>query len=522
MKLSTAIFDIHNEIKDSALTIRLFLFFLAVLIIALTELLGIGILVPFAASIITGENYFTLFNFSLKIDNLFILYIIGIWTLKSFIFILANVYTSLFIQDLKTKLQSVLLNKFLLRTNRSVGSDTGELFTRMTNDIQMITGQILTPLSVAVSEFILICIILIIIFGVFPTGLVILVISMIIGFTINQFTVAKISHFVGTRRKKFESEWAQKLTGALFSRFEALTYRVEALLHSDITNFIRRSNLEAGKFYALNTVTRSLLEISAILGLISAMIIGLSYNLSADSLLFFLVGSIRLLPGAMKIGYAISSIKFASSVVMQVAEILTLNEVEDNINLVSDKKTASLKNLNDSKIELGEIKISEKGITVIVGPSGVGKSTWLSLLAIQLSEKKFNVGLVLQESALLAGDLYSNVQFYRNYITEEAVEKLLTRLQLQGPLSEDSFDVQNLSGGEKRRLMLARATICKPDILLLDEPTAGLDQETQYNIMGYIKEISKHCKVIMISHSKFDSSFADTILEMKGPINEKQ
>jgi len=510
---NNSLFFLLNEIGDRKLRLQLVIFFCSVFSIGTLEVFGIGVLVPFAAGVIRGDKYVSLYSYEFGISTFLLYFIASFWFFKALVVVGANYYNAMFIQEIKSRLQSRLLKKFISRTNRSVGSDTGELFARITNDIQMLTGQILTPVATALSEFILICVVLLSVGITFPHGLIILVTCVSTAFVVNQVTVVKIAARVGTRRKQFEAAWADKLTGALFSRFEATTYRVSEFLHNDILNFIIRSNKESGKFYAINPITRSLLEFSAITGLVISLIVGVKSGTSADILLFFMIGSARMLPGAMKIGYALTSVKFASSVVHQVCNLISHRNENPFPVLLDTENMLILQNLRSESAEKQIIDLSRPSIDIVRGPSGIGKSTWLSLAAMQLSEAKKSVGLVLQDSTLISGNMKFNVRFYRENISEK---KILEVLRLMGLRQTNDFDVQHLSGGEKRRLMLARATVSNPEVLLLDEPTAGLDKKTQYDVMNYLKKKSKNCKVIMISHSEIDLEFADNILELGG------
>ena len=74
-----------------------------------------------------------------------------------------------------------------------------------------------------------------------------------------------------------------------------------------------------------------------------------------------------------------------------------------------------------------------------------------------------------------------------------------------------------LSGGEQQRVAIARAIISRPDILILDEPTASLDGDTGRNIVGFVRQhilTDKRC-IIIITHDSRIYEFADRIMRME-------
>jgi putative ABC transport system ATP-binding protein len=100
------------------------------------------------------------------------------------------------------------------------------------------------------------------------------------------------------------------------------------------------------------------------------------------------------------------------------------------------------------------------------------------------------VGMVMQSPNLFPGTVTDNLRFGPKQrgkdLTREAIERLLARVNL--PAYADR-DVGKLSGGEAQRVSLARTLANEPGILLLDEPTSSLDDNTQRDVEGLICEI---------------------------------
>ncbi|MBL5980734.1 metal ABC transporter ATP-binding protein [Petrotoga sp. 8T1HF07.NaAc.6.1] len=154
----------------------------------------------------------------------------------------------------------------------------------------------------------------------------------------------------------------------------------------------------------------------------------------------------------------------------------------------------------------------------IIGPNGAGKSTLIKTLIGEVQdytgEIKINgkIGYVPQseererdfpikvyEVALMG--LYSEVGPFKRFKEEhyEKVRQTLKLLQI-----EHLYDrlVGRLSGGEYRRLMVARALVSDPDILILDEPEANIDKEGQNILYGTLRDLKKNrdMSIILISH----------------------
>ena len=185
----------------------------------------------------------------------------------------------------------------------------------------------------------------------------------------------------------------------------------------------------------------------------------------------------------------------------------------------------------------------EKGeMIAIKGKSGSGKSTLLHILGCldnadsgtyifnncnvnKLSEKKKavirnrEIGYVMQDFALIPDftvmdnvliPMYFNRENMK-VLTEKA-EKILTDFELSGYLNSP---VNRLSGGQKQRVAIARAIAHKPSILLADEPTGALDEETGKSIMNLFREINKEgTTVVVVTHDANVASYCQRTIRL--------
>ncbi|MCM8767104.1 MAG: ATP-binding cassette domain-containing protein [Candidatus Omnitrophica bacterium] len=186
------------------------------------------------------------------------------------------------------------------------------------------------------------------------------------------------------------------------------------------------------------------------------------------------------------------------------------------------EKIISVKNLSvriGNKEVLNDINFDiEKGESVvIVGPSGCGKTVLIkTILGIikpykgeiyifgenienlkddELKKIREKIGMVFQNSALFDSlSVWENVGFYYLYHTDKSKEEIksyaIEILKALG-LDESVSDMmpEQLSGGMKKRVSIARALISKPEIIFYDEPTTGLDPITSENLTYLIKKI---------------------------------
>ncbi len=199
----------------------------------------------------------------------------------------------------------------------------------------------------------------------------------------------------------------------------------------------------------------------------------------------------------------------------------------------------------DPSVKQINLKIKAGQTVAFVGPSGSGKTTLIKLIVglykptkgkifyNQIENSKLNftqlrqrIGLVAQETQLFAGTIRENLIFTNPQATDEdclqamrsaSVENILTRdkLGLEAKIGEGGL---KLSGGEKQRLAIARALLRKPEILIFDEATSGLDTITESAITKTIKEIEQKNPDlirILVAHRLTTIMHADIIYLMQ-------
>jgi len=155
------------------------------------------------------------------------------------------------------------------------------------------------------------------------------------------------------------------------------------------------------------------------------------------------------------------------------------------------------------------LAISAGEIITLIGPNGAGKSTLVkALLGLQAVERGvitrkpgLRVGYVPQKLAI-DRVLPMTVKRFLNLTHHASLSDRVDALKQVGASAVLNSQIGDLSGGETQRVMLARALLRKPDLLVLDEPTQGVDVAGQADLYRLIETIRRDqgCAVLMISH----------------------
>ena len=202
----------------------------------------------------------------------------------------------------------------------------------------------------------------------------------------------------------------------------------------------------------------------------------------------------------------------------------------NNLSKVFDNGFEALKNIN--------LNIKRGEIFAMLGPNGAGKTTLISIICgiVRLSSGKVTVddldiikdyrstrskiGLVPQELTLEQFEsVFNNVSYSRGLYGKkpnpEYIERILKDLSLW---DKKDLSLRQLSGGMKRRVLIAKALSHEPSILFLDEPTAGVDVELRKDMWKIVEDLRKTGVTIILTTHYIEE--AEAIADRVGVINQ--
>jgi phospholipid/cholesterol/gamma-HCH transport system ATP-binding protein len=191
------------------------------------------------------------------------------------------------------------------------------------------------------------------------------------------------------------------------------------------------------------------------------------------------------------------------------------------------------------------LEVPPKCIYALIGPGAAGKSVLLKIVAglvhpekgkvwvdgeeitsmkeLELAETRKKIGMLFQNYALFDKNVFENIAFPLRRLydlpEEEIAARVAERLERVALPGTEERIPQSMSGGQKKRVGVARATITAPPIVLYDEPTAGLDPVTSQKIYDLVREEQRATEATVMVISS-DVAGALTIADRVGMLHE--
>ena len=329
--------------------------------------------------------------------------------------------------------------------------------------------------------------------------------------------------------------------------FTAEQYETNKILK--MSNEYQNKNQSAIK---LSSAFIPIVRMGVLTGFIGTMIIGSVYALNgviavgSFSVLVFLTQ--RFLWPFTRLGETIDLFERSMASTRRILELL-----ETTFKIKNSNNPKIMKSLNENivleNVEFGyedkrvfknlNLEINKEDFIGIAGQTGSGKTTLIKLLFrfyeikngeikidgtninnIDIASLRSNIGLVNQEIFLFDGTIRENICYPNTDIDESLLMEVAQSSQCLEFIEklDNGFDTivgergQKLSVGQKQRIGIARALYKKPEILIFDEATSAVDNETEYLIQKALKEISKSCTTIVIAHRLSTIKNADKII----------
>jgi ATP-binding cassette, subfamily B, bacterial len=352
----------------------------------------------------------------------------------------------------------------------------------------------------------------------------------------------------------------------------------ESLSNAALVQAYNRQNEETARFHRENEGTFaaqmagtrlsalfspliSLIELAGVLVVIAFGTYQLSQGaISIGGLLVFLVYLSMLYRPIKGFSSLINSYYAASAGAERIIEFLdeepSVVEREDAVELPRAEGRLELDSVSfyypdSEKASLEDVSMSvgPGEVVALVGPSGAGKSTVAKLLLrfydpdsgairldghdlrdLTLRSLRDNVAVLLQETLVFDGTIRENIAYGKPGATEEEVVSAAEAADADGFIRSlpDGYETvigqkgRLLSGGQRQRVAIARAMIRNAPVLILDEPTTGLDAESSEKVMAPLRRLMSGRTTVVISHNLMTVRDATNILVLEdGKITEE-
>ncbi|WP_188032945.1 ABC transporter ATP-binding protein [Psychrobacter sp. ANT_WB68] len=526
------------------------------------EVLGIGIILPYLAILLDTEKILTLPFMSeiystLKdsglvngITHFLILstfLIIVFYWLKNIFFIFSLRYQVGFNYNLYTRMSSDLLHYYLNESYlQHINRNTSDIIRNVNQQTLDLIQGFLFPILLLVTEVLVVLLLLAFLIAINPIAT--LYVFVLIGVCVTgifYYSRAKLqeSGEIVARNRSASNKAVLQSLGS-FKTTKMLGK--EAFFVNSFNSAVQQMSIANQYLDLTQSLPRFFLETSIVTVMMSLAMILLYQGQPSGELILMLsvfgLAGIRLLPSMNRILNALNSIKYMQGVLKDVMrDIVSATNMNNTVQINENFRTnefvfesLTLKNINFNYVAntpvLKNISLTiERNQSIgFVGHSGSGKSTLIDIMLGLLSqdtgntlingrdiddvlpEWQRNVGYIPQDIYLIDDTIKANIAFgvKEDYIDYAQVMTVLEVAQLDDLVCSLPNGVETvigergvkLSGGQRQRIGIARALYHNPQILVMDEATAALDNVTEKAFMRAINNLKGKKTLIMIAH----------------------
>ena len=467
---------------------------------------------------------------------------------------------SSYIKNTVNYLRTDIFSKIINKDIKDFSLDnSGKYISILYNDLKIIEDNFFNNLFQVISCFISFIISLVVLFSISPTIVIFISIFGVLGFIIPNALSKKL--VIQKNEYSQNLEQVTSITKDLFSGFEVIKgFNISNKINEIFKTASTNVETSKKKYSILEGIIRGFSLSFSVTIYLGVLLLGgyLMYkkSITVGTAIIIIQLSTHIV-GPVKLSISlINQIRSVAMIADKIEEILEdTHDDFENTKLENFSKSICIENLNFSYTEerkaLDNINITfdKNKKYAIVGESGSGKSTLIKLLMryyndyegkisidnlniknIYSSDLYKNISMIQQNIFMFDDSIKENIRLYSNHDDKDildackrsGLDKLLNKLP-NGINSLVGENGNKLSGGEKQRIAIARALINNTQILILDESTSALDNETAYNLENSLLNL-ENLTLITVTHKliKNIKNRYDEIIVMKnGKIIEK-
>ena len=548
---------------------KFFFIIILFLILSILEIVSIAAVIPFVAALFSPEKLSTfplLKNFSYLLNQyqnflipLFCICFFFLFLLKNLFSIITYRFIFNYNSEIRAEVSTKLLKKFFNQDYLYFINNTqGKLSATMSSETSVFSSEFLDALMIFLSECILLAAIFILIIF---TGNSVIFFALV--------PIAILTTLILTLLKKKIKNWAAsrvELAEKMVTVSQRIFIGVRDIyflknLDQLINNFYllnKNQSLLDAKTQTISIIPRALLELMGLMILLITLIYlykeGISNNEIITKITFYFVVAYRVLPSFSRILVQRQRIKYSENSVKIIKNTLMLEDKRildiPNNDKIEFNKSLKFSNINFSYSDKKEF-IRNENITIekgkvigIYGQSGSGKSTLLNLLTflikprsgkIQIDDKEISneyerrkfqnlITFISQDTFLIEDTIKNNITFTtQKRIDEKKLNNAIKLACAEKFIHELPDDLnymvgthgRKISSGQKQRIVIARSFYDSREILVLDEATNALDEETEKKILQNIINKKNGKTIIIVSHNKSNLSVCDKSYEIE-------